>query len=68
MSSNDITGDEIKTKASSEAYRSGYDRIFRQREQIREVLYAKRAAIFSVVNEDADNATRTHADALQVEL
>jgi len=28
MSKNDITGDEIKTGAVTEAYRSGWDRIF----------------------------------------
>jgi len=30
---NDITGDEIKTKTSSDAYRENYDKIFRKREE-----------------------------------
>jgi hypothetical protein len=30
---NDITGDEIKTKTSSDAYRENYDKIFRKREK-----------------------------------
>jgi len=32
-SKNDITGDEIKTKTSSDAYRENYDKIFRKREE-----------------------------------
>ena len=28
MSKNDVTGDEIKTKVSTQAYRDGWDRIF----------------------------------------
>ena len=30
MSQNDITGDEITSKAASDEYRANYDRIFRQ--------------------------------------
>ena len=30
MSNNDITGDEIKTKPATNAYRQGYDRIFKR--------------------------------------
>jgi len=29
---NDITGDEIKTKTVTDAYRNNYDRIFRKKE------------------------------------
>ena len=29
MSKNDITGDSLRTKAASEAYRDGFDTIFR---------------------------------------
>lgn len=29
MSKNDITGDDLKSKASTDAYREGHDRIFR---------------------------------------
>lgn len=28
MSKNDITGDDLKSKASTDAYREGHDRIF----------------------------------------
>ena len=31
MSNNDITGDEIKTKPSSQSYRDNYDRIFKKK-------------------------------------
>lgn len=31
MSKNDITGDEIKTKTTSDAYRDNYDKIFRKK-------------------------------------
>lgn len=30
---NDITGDEIKTKTTSDLYRENYDKIFRKREE-----------------------------------
>jgi len=30
MSKNDVTGDEIKTKSPSDAYRDNYDKIFRK--------------------------------------
>ncbi|MGB2010567.1 MAG: hypothetical protein ACPIG6_06280 [Akkermansiaceae bacterium] len=30
MSTNDITGDELRTKPSTEVYRGNYDRIFRK--------------------------------------
>lgn len=32
ISRNDITGDAIQTKKISDAYRDGWDRIFKQRE------------------------------------
>ena len=31
MSKNDITGDDLKSKASTDAYREGHDRIFGRR-------------------------------------
>lgn len=31
MSKNDVTGDDLKTKAATPAYREGFDRIFSQR-------------------------------------
>ena len=31
MSNNDITGDEIKTKPGTQAYRDGHDRIFKKK-------------------------------------
>jgi hypothetical protein len=30
MSKNDVTGDDLKSKASTNAYREGFDRIFRK--------------------------------------
>ena len=30
MSKNDITGDDLKSKAATEAYREGHDRIFQK--------------------------------------
>ena len=45
MSQNDITGDEITSKAASDAYRANYDRVFRQQapEQARGTVQADSA-------------------------
>jgi hypothetical protein len=32
-SKNDVTGDELKTRAASDNYRSGWDRIFGKKDQ-----------------------------------
>lgn len=58
MSINDITGDKLQTKASSESYRTNYDAIFRKK-VIPEGKLDEKTSIISAVesesNEYADN-------------
>ncbi len=66
---NDITGDSIQTKGTSEAYRSGWDRIFGQKPK--DVLTTQDVQAIINGGTDPENATfhlRSYGDVTEEEL
>lgn len=49
MSKNDITGDEIKSKANNKAYEDNYDKIFKRKPQSLDAAYERRAMMQGLV-------------------
>lgn len=74
MSTNDITGDKLQTKTTTDAYRDGWEKIFGKKDKrpIRhscgEILYYYTGKSYTLKGQPLESSVVLHADNSKVEM